>query len=97
MEQEIIVTPMFCMQFIVWSYYYHNILPTSTCDYRSLCRFFPTDAERLNLIKNAVIDFYTEQSIKKACEQLDKAKEFGEHCPFTQQSLDTIFAEELSS
>lgn len=97
MEQEIIITPIFCLQFIVWSYYYHNILPISSCDYRSLCRFSPNDADRLNLIKNAIIEFYTEQSIKKACQNFDKAKEEGEPCPFTQQFLDAIFAKELVS
>ena len=96
MEQEIIVSPMFCMQFIVWSYYYHNILPIASCNYLSLYRFSPEDAERLNNIKNAVIEFYTEQSIKKACQQFDKAKEIGEPCPFTQQSLDAIFAKEIA-
>lgn len=29
--QEILMTPDVCMRFLVWSYYYHDVMPHTAC------------------------------------------------------------------
>lgn len=93
---EIIITPEFCMQFLVWSYYYHSIIPAREGVFSESGMFRPYDADNMDAICSKILIFYGEESIRRACRQFDKAKEVGEECPFSQEMLDTIFAKPIA-
>lgn len=92
--QEILMTPDVCMQFLVWSYYYHDILPQKDVSYKTYNRFSVQDAERIDQLKDMLFRCFEEQSVLNACHQFQLAKQQGEQCPFTQQTLDAMFAKE---
>lgn len=92
---EILITPDTCMQFLIWSYYYHGIMPTKDTDYRSYGTFSDHDGIRLNEIKDAMFRCFEETSVRNACKQFQIAKERHESCPFTQHTLDNLFAKEV--
>ncbi|MDO4462664.1 MAG: hypothetical protein Q4C30_09300 [Bacteroidia bacterium] len=92
---EILMSPDTCMQFLVWSYYYHNILPTKSISYADCRRFSPEDANRLDGIKDTLFKCFTEESVANACAQFRMAKLRNEPCPFPQSALDKLFASEI--
>ena len=49
--QEILMTPDVCMKFLVWSYYYHDLLPEQHMSYKTCGRFSEEDALRLDELK----------------------------------------------
>lgn len=92
---EILITPDLCMQFLVWTSYYHDIEPKRHTSYRECGRFSPMDCQRLDEIRDAVFRCFDEGAIQRSCQQIRLAKEKGEPCPYTQFQLDNIFAREL--
>lgn len=93
--QEIIMTPDICMRFLVWSYYYHDIMPEKNVSYAECGKFNATDAARLDELKTTLFKCFEEQSVVNACHQFQLAKIRNEACPFTQHELDTMFAKEF--
>ncbi|MCQ2959290.1 MAG: hypothetical protein MJ198_03760 [Bacteroidales bacterium] len=93
--QEILMTPDVCMRFLVWSYYYHGILPEKDRSYKSSHKFSDTDSEHLDELKEMLFKCFEEASIINACKQFQLAKERNEPCPFTQAELDNMFAKEI--
>jgi len=91
---EILMTPQTCMQFLVWSYYYHNIMPQKGVSYAESNKFSQADAERLDSLKETLFKCFEEQSVVNACKQFEMAKHNNEPCPFPQEVLDRIFAKE---
>lgn len=89
------MTPDMCMRFLVWSYYYHDIMPEQGRSYRACGRFSPADAERLDGLKDMLFRCFEEQSVVNACRQFRLAKERREPCPYTQAELDAMFAREV--
>lgn len=83
-----------CMRFLVWSYYYHAILPTKADSYRDCGRFSASDAERLDGMKDTLFRCFEEESVRNACQQFMLAKVRQEPCPWTQAELDAVFAKE---
>lgn len=92
---DYLITPDLCMRFLIWSFYYHDIVPTSKMSYASSHKFSPEDARRLDEVKDMVIKLYEEDSIRNACDQFRLARIKHEPCPFTQEELDSIFAKEV--
>ena len=45
--QEVLMTPDLCMRFLIWSYYYHDIIPEQGKSYSVSGKFAETDVERL--------------------------------------------------
>lgn len=95
--EEILMTPDACMQFLVWSYYYHGILPEKKVSYRKYNKFSEEDAIHLDELKDMLFKCFEEQSIFNACKQFEMAKIRHEKCPFSQQMLDTMFVKEKTS
>ncbi len=95
--EETLMTPDVCMMFLVWSYYYHDILPERERSYASYGKFTPEDAARLDGLKNTLFLTVEEESVKRACEQFYLAKIRKELCPFSQAQLDTMFASPIAS
>ena len=91
---EILMTPDVCMQFLVWSYYYHEVMPLKDMSYRDCGKFSDSDAERLDELKNMLFKCFEEDSVVNACKQFQLAKVRQESCPFSQASLDNMFAKE---
>lgn len=92
--QEILMTPDVCMRFLVWSYYYHDVMPEKTVSYKACGKFTDADAERLDELKDMLFKCFEEQSVVNACTQFQMAKIRKEPCPFPQSELDNMFARE---
>lgn len=90
--QEIIMTPDVCMRFLVWSYYYHNVMPEKSGSYKACGLFSDVDVRRLDGLKDTLFKCFEEQSVINACKQFQLAKARGEACPFPQSELDAMFA-----
>ena len=93
---EIVMTPDACMQFLVWSYYYHGILPEKNVSYKHYGKFSDADIPHLDNVKDTVFKCFEETSVRNACKQFQLAKERHEPCPFPQDALDKLFAKEIS-
>ena len=92
--QEILMTPDVCMRFLVWSYYYHDVMPEKTVSYRVCGKFSEADSERLDELKDMLFRCFEEESVVNACRQFQMAKVRQEPCPFSQHELDGMFAKE---
>lgn len=93
--EEILMTPEVCMQFLVWSYFYHDILPEKNISYKTYGMFTDRDAQRLDELKETLFRCFEEQSVVNACQQFQLAKIRREPCPFPQEALDAMFAKEM--
>lgn len=91
---EIIMTPEVCMQFLVWSYYYHDIMPDKDVSYKTCGKFSDADSKQLDELKEMLFMCFEEDSIFNACKQFQLAKVRQEPCPFPQALLDSMFAKE---
>lgn len=90
--EDILMTPDACMQFLVWSYYYHGIMPSKGVSYADCGLFSDEDARRLDGVKDTLLLCFTEESVSNACAQFRMAKVRNEPCPFPQSALDAMFA-----
>ena len=93
--EEILMTPDVAMQFMVWSYYYHDIIPEKSVSYAKCGRFAAADVPQLDQLRDLLFKCFEAQSVYAACKQLQVAKESHAACPFTQEALDHIFAAEV--
>lgn len=89
---NILMTPDVCMMFLVWSYYYHDIMPEKNTSYAEYDIFSSTDVTKVDKIKEALFNCFEEESVIRACFQFRRAKETGEPCPYSQEMLDNMFA-----
>lgn len=92
---EILMTPDIAMQFMVWSYYYHDIMPEQNVSYAKCGKFAHADVARLDELKDMLFRCFEQQSVINACKQFQLAKVRHEPCPFPQASLDKMFAKEI--
>ena len=88
------MTPDVCMQFLVWSYYYHEVMPLKSMSYKHCGKFSDSDVKRLDELKDMLFTCFEEDSVVNACKQFQLAKVRQEPCPFSQASLDGMFAKE---
>ena len=88
------MTPDVCMQFLVWSYYYHEVMPLKSMSYKDCSKFSDSDVKRLDELKDMLFTCFEEDSVVNACKQFQLAKVRQEPCPFSQASLDGMFAKE---
>ena len=93
--QEVLMTPDVCMRFLVWSYYYHDVLPEKEVSYKVCGKFSDSDSERLDELKAMLFKCFEEQSVVNACKQFQLAKVRQEPCPFPQAELDSMFSKEM--
>lgn len=91
---EILMTPETGMQFLIWSYYYHNIIPEKSKSFASYGKFPVEAIPQLDEMKNALFRCFEEDSVMNACKQFRMAKMKNEPCPYTQTQLDSIFSKE---
>lgn len=91
------MTPDVGMRFLVWSYYYHDILPQKERSYATYGKFSADDVLHLDELKDMLFKCFEEQSVANACKQFQMAKVRQEPCPFTQAELDHMFAAEQPS
>lgn len=89
--QDILMTPDVCMRFLVWSYYYHDIMPEKGVSYKTYGKFSDADCKHLDSLKDTLFRCFEEQSVFNACKQFQMAKVRHEPCPFTQAELDNMF------
>lgn len=89
------MTPDVCMRFLVWSYYFHDVLPQKDISYKTCGKFSEADAHRLDELKETLFKCFEEQSVENACKQFQLAKVRKEPCPFSQEELDAVFAREI--
>ena len=86
------MTPDVCMQFLVWSYYYHDVMPREGVSYSECGKFSEADVQRLDKLQETLFKCFEEQSVFNACHQFQLAKVRHEACPFPQEALDRMFA-----
>lgn len=89
---DIFVTPDMCMKFMIWSYYYHGIMPNEKISYKACGMFSVSDVSKLDTIKDAIFRCYGRDSIVNMCKKFDMAKQLNEPCPFKREELDVLFA-----
>lgn len=92
--EEILMPPELCMQFLVWSYYYHDVEPRKGVSYKACGKFSDADAEHLDELNDALFRSFEEDSVLNACKQFQLAKVRHEPCPYPQEALDRLFAKE---
>ena len=51
---EILMTPDVCMQFLVWSYYYHGVMPQKDVSYAECGLFAEKDVASLDELKSTL-------------------------------------------
>lgn len=93
--QEILMTPDVGMRFLVWSFYYHDIQPEKGKSYASYGKFQAEDITKLDNLKELLFKCFEESSVANACKQFQNAKVLHEPCPFAQEELDLMFAQEI--
>lgn len=94
--EEILMTPDTGMQFLIWSYYYHDIVPSKNRSYKDYNKFSDADVVHLDELKDMLFKCFEEDSVVNACKQFRMAKMNNEPCPFSQNDLDAIFAKEIA-
>ena len=52
--QETLMTPDVCMRFLVWSYYYHDVIPEKHVSYKTCGKFSEDDCQRLDTLKDTL-------------------------------------------
>lgn len=90
------MTPDVCMRFLVWSFYYHEVMPQKNVSYSECGKFSTEDAKRLDELKDMLFKCFEESSVVNACHQFQLAKVRQEPCPFSQAELDSMFAHPIS-
>lgn len=85
------------MQFLVWSYYYHDVMPEKKKSYIECGKFSREDSARLDELKDTLFKCFEEDSVFNAYRQFQMAKIRQEPCPFPQNVLDNMFACEVES
>lgn len=93
--EEILMTPDVCMRFLIWSYYYHDIIPSPSLSYAASGKFSDSDSRKLDSLRDTLFRCFEEPSVLNACHQFARAKQLGEPCPFPQSELDALFAREV--
>lgn len=96
MNNEILMTPDVCMRFLIWSYYYHSVMPQKRISYALCGKFSEADSKRLDELKELLFKCFEDQSVFNACKQFQLAKVRHEPCPFSQAELDNKFAKEIN-
>ena len=48
------MTPDVCMRFLVWSYYYHDVIPEKHVSYKTCGKFSEDDCQRLDTLKDTL-------------------------------------------
>lgn len=92
---NILFTPDMCMRFLVWSYYYHGVMPQKNVSFAACGLFASNDVPRLDELKTAMFECFEEESVLRACLQMQHAKVRNEPSPFPQSELNKMFAAEL--
>ena len=90
----LLLTPDTALQFMVWSYFYHDVLPEKNVSYSKCGKFSDEDVKRLDELKDMLFQCFEEDSVFNACKQFQLAKVRKEPCPFPQETLDNMFAHE---
>ena len=57
---EVLMTPDVCMQFLVWSYYYHDVMPQKEVSYAVCGKFSVKDVSRLDELKATLFKCFQE-------------------------------------
>ena len=84
------------MKFMIWAGYCHGLELQEGSSFKRFIKdgrplFAKTDAERLDRLQDVLFRCFDCVSISKSMASLRKAKELGEACPFTEESLNLLF------
>ena len=93
--QEVLMTPDLCMRFLIWSYYYHDIIPEQGKSYGLSGLFLQKDVESLDLLNESLFRCFEASSVINAVHHFQEARIRREPCPFSQEELDGMFARSI--
>ena len=84
------------MKFMIWASYYNGLELQeggSFSRFRKKGRplFAKADAERLDRLQDVLYKCFDCVSVSRSMASLKKARELGEPCPFTEESLNALF------
>ena len=88
------------MRFMTWASYYNGLDLTPWKSFADFSRngkrlFAKEDAARLDRLKGVLFKCFEPASVANATAALKRAKELGEPCPFTEESLNALFGTPL--
>ena len=88
------------MKFMVWAGYYNGLALEEGSSFKRFTSdghalFAREDAERLDRLQDVLFKCFDCVSVSRAMASLKKAKETGEPCPFTEESLNELFGTTL--
>ena len=88
------------MKFMIWAGYYNGLELQEGSSFSRFMRngrslFAKADAERLDRLQDVLFKCFDCVSVSRSMASLKKAKELGEPCPFTEESLNALFGTPL--
>lgn len=88
------------MKFMIWAGYYNGLELQEGSSFSRFTRngrplFAKADAERLDRLQDVLFKCFDCVSVSRSMASLKKAKEIGEPCPFTEESLNALFGTPL--
>ena len=89
------------MKFMIWAGYYNGLELQKGSSFSRFTRngrplFSMADAERLDRLQDVLFKCFDCVSVSRSMESLRKAKELGEPCPFSEESLNELFGATLN-
>ena len=88
------------MKFMIWASYYNGLELAPEVSFADMTRdgkhlFGEEDAARLDRLKDVLFKCFEACSVSKSIAAMKKAKEVGEQCPFSEESLNALFGNTL--
>lgn len=88
------------MKFMIWAGYYNGLELQEGSSFSRFKRngrplFVKADAERLDRLQDVLFKCFDCVSVSRSMASLKKAKEIGEPCPYSEESLNELFGSPL--
>ena len=88
------------MKFMIWAGYYNGLELQEGSSFNRFMRngrslFAKADAERLDRLQDVLFKCFDCVSVSRSMASLKKAKEIGEPCPYSEESLNELFGSPL--
>lgn len=90
-QGDVLMSQDVAMKFIIWAVYFKGLELDRGKSFARFEKFSPSDVERLDRLQVALFKCFEPESVKAASENLKKAKESGEVCPFPEEYLNSLF------
>lgn len=98
--QIALMSQYIAMKFMIWEGYYNGLELQEGSSFSRFMRngrplFAKADAERLDRLQDVLFKCFDCVSVSRSMASLKKAKEIGEPCPYSEESLNELFGSPL--